>query len=223
VAKTITGSGSIVAGGGNLGKIRLEAYTLSFTGTVNTSSSLVNAPGPISAASNPSLLGGLPNLTFASIGGTTPPSNPSGSIVTADMQLTAGTTNPVPVSLSASNTPVGTAFSIRVIPSSGNPSISVTNPSTGTFSNSTASGSVTLPQNQVNVLMAFANFVIPQQIAALLPEIDGEEIDRMRLASAPGENSALHFITRSGREVPAREVVEEEMLAMLWREVSLNH
>ncbi|TAK07106.1 MAG: hypothetical protein EPO39_07295 [Candidatus Manganitrophaceae bacterium] len=220
VAKTITGTGSISATSG--GKIRLEAYTLSQTGSINPPASLATAPGPISAASNPSLLGGLPTLTFASIGGMTPPANPTGSTATPDVQLAAGTTNPVPISLAAANTPVGTAFSIRVIPSSGSPSTVATNPSTGTFSNSTASGNVTLQQNQVNVLMAFANFTIPQQIAALLPRIDGEEIDRLMLASRPGEGSALHFVTPSGREVPAREVVGEEMLARLWREVALG-
>ena len=219
VAKTITGTGSISA---SSGRIRLEAYTPSMTGTIVPTASVVNAPGPISAASNPSLLGGLPTLTFASIGGTTPPANPTGSTATPDVQLAAGTTNPVPISLAAANTPVGTAFSIRVIPSSGSPSTVATNPSTGTFSNSTASANVTLQQNQVNVLMAFGNFTIPQQIAALLPTIDGEEIDRLMLASKPGENSSLHFVTKSGREVPAREVVGEEMLAMLWRTVALG-
>lgn len=222
VAKTITGTGSLTVGGGSAGRIRLEAYSLSFTGTGSTTASVVNAPGPISAASNPSLLGGLPTLTFSSIGGMSPPSNPTGSTATPDLQLAAGTTNPVPVSLAAANTPVGTAFAVRVIPSSGLPSTIATNPSTGTFSNSTASGNVTFPQNQTSVLIAFANFTIPLQTAALLPKIDGEEIDRLMLASQPGEGSALHFVTKSGREVPAREVVGEEMLAMLWREVALS-
>lgn len=222
VAKTITGTGSLTVGGGTAGRIRLEAYSFSYTGTNSTTASVVNAPGPISAASNPSLLGGLPTLTFSSIGGMSPPSNPTGSTATPDLQLAAGTTNPVPVSLAAANTPVGTAFAVRVIPSSGLPSTIATDPSTGTFSNSTASGSVTLPQNQTSVLIAFANFTIPLQTAALLPRIDGEEIDRLMLASQPGEGSALHFVTKSGREVPAREVVGEEMLAMLWREVALS-
>lgn len=221
-AKTITGTGSLTVGGGTTGRIRLEAYSFSYTGTNSTTASVVNAPGPISAASNPSLLGGLPTLTFSSIGGMSPPSNPTGSTATPDLQLVAGTTNPVSVSLAATNTPVGTAFAVRVIPSSGLPSNIATSPSTGTFSNSTVSGSVTLPQNQTSVLIAFANFTIPLQTAALLPRIDGEEIDRLMLAAQPGEGSALHFVTKSGREVPAREVVGDEMLAMLWREVALS-
>ncbi|MCG3116641.1 MAG: hypothetical protein LLH30_13250 [Candidatus Manganitrophus sp. SA1] len=225
VAHTINGTGSLVAsttnpnGVSSSGRTRLEAYQFSFAGG---GGSVAFAPGPISAASSPSLLGGLPTLTFTSIGGVVPPSTLTGAYATPDVQLASGTTNPVPVSLAAANTPVGTVFSVRVLPFVGSSTTFSSSPSTGTFTSSTASADLTLPQNQASILIAFANFTIPLQTAALLPRIDGEEIDRLMLASQPGEGSALHFVTKSRREVPAREIVGEEMLAMLWREVALS-
>ncbi len=213
-AAQITGTGTLHALGGSSpsgcgqaagGRIRVETFTLGFTGTHNPSASFSAAPGPVTAASNPALAN-LPTLTFSSIGGVAAPATPGGSYTTADVSLPQGMTNPVPVTLAASNMPVGTVFTVRLIPQAGAASTVNTGPSTGTFSSSTATASVTFPSGQVSVLNASASFTLPAQVAGLYPLIDGEPVERVMVAAGYGEPSTVTLITRSGKEVPAAQV-----------------
>ena len=71
----------------------------------------------------------------------------------------------------------------------------------GTFTNATATIPVDAPLGQVSVLDALANFALPQ-LASLLPNLNGEPADRIMLAGAWGQPSAVSVITKSGREIP---------------------
>jgi hypothetical protein len=159
----------------------------------------------VTATSSPALIN-LPTLRISAVGGVAAPASPSGSYTTADVSLPPGTTNPVLVTLTASNIPVGTVFTVRLIPQAGAASTVNTGPSTGTFSSSTATASVTFPSGQVSVLNASASFTLPAQVAGLYPLIDGEPVERVMVAAGYGEPSTVTLITRSGKEVPAEQV-----------------
>lgn len=119
---------------------------------------------------------------------------------TRDVSLPAGTTNPVPIVLTANNIPFGTVFTIRVIPQLSTIT-SVTMPAaTGTFETATTTATVTLPTGQVSVLNAFGSFTLPQ-LASLLPLIDGEPVDRVMVAATHGDLSTVTLLTKSGKEV----------------------
>jgi hypothetical protein len=121
---------------------------------------MVTTPGPVTAASYPALIN-LPTLTITSVGGIATPGTPGGLYATADVVLPAGTTNPVTISLTATNTPVGTTFSVRLLQQFAN-SVTVTSTaSTGTFASSTATASMTLPVTQINVLQAWGALTLP--------------------------------------------------------------
>lgn len=225
VAPEISGTGTLQAvaglGGGPCsgstpGRVRLEAFTHGYAGTSNPVFSTAVSPGPVTDASSPALVN-LPTLTISSIGGEASSATPVASYTTADVSLPSGTTNPVPVVLAATNTPVGTVFTVKLIPQFAAPT-EYTAPSIGTFSNSTATIDVTFPQGQVSLINAYASFTLPVQIAAALPLIEGEPVERVLLAAEEGEG-ALMLVTRSGKEYPAKKVLGEVRLAALWSEL----
>jgi hypothetical protein len=117
-----------------------------------------------------------------------------------------GTANPVPVSIAATNIPLNTVFSVRLLRQFGDPVNVGSTASTGTFASSTATANVTLPPGEVSLLLVSANFTLPQ-IASLFPLIDGEPVERIMVAAAYGQPSTVTLITRSGREVPAEQVL----------------
>lgn len=217
VAQQITGTGTLNAGGGtggglNPGRIRLEAFTLGFGGIITPTSALSSstAPGPVTASSTPALIN-LPTLTISSVGGGAGPTTPGGSYATADVSLPPGTTNPVSVTLTAGNTPVGTVFTVRLLPQFGVATSVSSFASTGTFATSTATATVNFPTGQVSVLNAFGSFTLPQ-IASLFPLIDGEAVDRILVAAAYGEPSSVTLITTSGRDIPVDRLSNEDLV-----------
>lgn len=209
VSNQILGSGSLqarnVTTGGifptSTGRIRLEAFTLNFAGSMNPIASQTFAPGPINSASVPALIN-LPTLAISSIGNMPSPAVPAGSYGTADVALPVGTTNPVVVNVAATNMPVGSPSVIRLklIPRTAPPTVvDITASQTGTFASSTASGSLTFPAGQISIVQAFATFTLTGLVARLLPEIDGERVDRVELASTHGSASTLTLLTASGK------------------------
>jgi hypothetical protein len=228
VAPTIDGIGQVQAvrgpyGGPNCGmplasdgRIRIEAFTLSgFSGTVVPTPSVANAPGPVSPAGNPALAN-VPTLQFASIG--TPPqpipTTQSASYSTPDVTLPAGTTGSVPVVLSATNTPVGppTVITVRLIPQGVASSVTVVGTNhTGTFASSSATVDLPLTTG-VTVLQAHAAMNLIGQTASLFPLIDGEPVERVMVAAAPGESSSLSLVTKSGKERRLDEMSIEDQL-----------
>ncbi len=211
VASEIIGAGSLEALGGpgvagcaqpgGDGRIRLEAVTLGFAGTSTPIFSSASAAGPVTVSSTPAVMN-LPTLTISSVGGIATPTASGGSFTSADLVLPQGTTNPVPIVLTATNTPVGAVFSVRLITQSGIFALANSAPSTGTFAVSTATINFNFAPGQVNLLNAFASFTLPQ-VASLFPLIDGEPVEYMLLAANYGEPSTVTLITRSGQTIQA--------------------
>jgi hypothetical protein len=164
----------------------------------------VDTPGPITANSTPSLID-LPILTISSVGGETSPPNPGGSFTSADVSLPNGTTNPVPVTLTANNIPVGTVFTVKLIPPFANPTSVNSSASTGTFSSATATANINFPQGQISVLNAFGSFTLPQMASNPFPVfVEGEKVEKIKVAAVYGGDSSIYLVTESGREVPYR-------------------
>ncbi|MBN4054613.1 hypothetical protein JYT87_02780 [Nitrospira defluvii] len=232
VAPQVDGSGSLDANGGatitnfggaavcnsRAGLTRIETFNLGFTGSVSTTSIV---PGPVTSASTPALIT-LPTLAISSVGGISSPTIPSGSFTTADISLPAGSVNPVPVTLTITNTPVGTLFSVILLPQNAFQTIVSSTPSTGTFSSSTATANLTFPLGQVSLLNVFSTFTLPTQVASLFPLIDGEAVERVMLAAKFGQPSTLTLVTKSGKEIPAKEVMNEKQFVLLWKEVVIQ-
>ena len=213
--QALGGFGPGFASGTN-GRIRIEAFVIPSFGSINPVPSTSFSPGPVNASSNPSLLN-LPTLSIGTIGGIASPLSPSGSLTSADVALPAGTTNPVTVTVNATNTPVGTIFTVKLTPQFAIASAVSTGPSTGSFSSSIASADITFPVGIISLIDAFASFSIPDQLASLVPSINGESIERVMLAAKMGQDSTLTLVTKSGKKIPAKEVMSNEKLALLWK------
>jgi hypothetical protein len=189
------GSGiGIGAGGGSAGRLRVEAHT-------NTASLNVNTVAPSVAPPSAVALGNAPALTITSIGGVPTPTAPAGSFSTPDVTLPAAVSNPVIVTLAAANIPPGTSVIVTVKGQTGG-SAAVTAALTGTASSSTASTSITLPENQPSIVMATATFMLAAVGSAPL-YADGEVVDRVRVSTVDGGVSETVWITQTGRELSA--------------------
>lgn len=217
VAPEVSGNGILQANGftscssngdGRPGGIRLEAFTLGFTGTLDPVPSTSVAPGPITASSNPALIN-LPTLTISSVGGVSPPSTPAASYTTADIALPAGTTNPVSITLNVTNTPIDTIFKVKLIPQFAAHTVVSAAALTGNFASSTTTASVTFPAGQVSIINAYAEFTLPSQMAGLYPLIDGEPAERVLLAAAYGEGSTVTLISKSGKQMRVDAALKE--------------
>lgn len=222
VAPQITGTGTLSAVGGSQpltssggnGLIRLEAFTQGFTGS-STPVPSTGSPGPVTAASTPALVN-LPTLTISSVGSVAAPGTPGGSYTTADVALPLGTTNPVSVTLTVTNTPVGTIFTVRLLPQFGGTATNVTSTATaGTFASATATANVTFPTGAVSVLNAFGSFTLPTLTAALFPLIDGEPVDQILVAATYGAPSTVSLVTRSGKEMPVAKLSPEDQVRVM--------
>ena len=208
-----TGSLSVVPGGptsvcadsGGNGRIRLEAFVNTFSGTTNPSSSVSigSGPGPVAATSNPALTG-LPTLTISSVGGINAPSVTTGNLGTPDLALPQGTANPLTVVITTNNIPADTTFTVRVSPKfGGEVDVSSTaSADTGNPGEASATAQINLPAGEIVTLSAFADFTI--QTASLFPLINGEEVGRVLVTSNFGEKSQLTFVTKSGKIIPQK-------------------
>lgn len=238
VAPEVLGTGQIqaVAGAGSCsgaqavgnGRIRVEAFaTQGFTGTTLPVASVSNVPGAVSPAGNPALEN-VPTLAIASVGGVAVPSVIAASYFTPDLALAPGTTNPVPVVVTATNTPVGapTSIALRLIPQSpGTATLTPASDHTGTFASSTATINATLPTGQVTVMHAIAGMTLTGQTASLFPQIDGEPVERVMVAANPGEPSTLSLVTKSGRQVRVDELRPDQQIqvARAWQILKETH
>ena len=198
IAPTLTGVGQLVAqggAGGAAGRIRLEASTLTYTGSTTP---LASTAFPL-AVFPPA---GQPTLTIASIGGIAAPAMPSGSFLAApDVLLPVGTTNPVPVVLTAGNIPLGTTIQVTATPQSGSKTSALSSGLAGTLASSTATANISLNLTQTSVLTATATFPLVASAGSGPIYADGEEVTHIKVAAVLGGGSSLTYITRSGREV----------------------
>jgi hypothetical protein len=225
--QAIRGTGSCGTAPGD-GRIRVEAFaTQGFTGTTAPVASVSNVPGAVSPAGNPALEN-VPTLAIASVGGLAVPSTIAASYFAPDMALAPGTTNPVPVVINATNTPVGapTSIALRSIPQSpGTASLTTASDHTGTFASSSATINATLAVGQVTVLQAIAGMTLTGQTASLFPQIDGEPVERVLLAASPGEASTISLVTKSGREVRVDQLraQQQQQVARAWQILKETH
>ena len=220
--RAIGGSPCSGTGGtpGGDGRIRLEASSLAgFTGSAIPTPSISTVPGAVSAVGDPVLVN-VPTLAIASIGGQSLPPTMTASYFVPDITLPLATTNPVPVALTATNTPVGapTAMAVRLIPQSGSWTDVPVTSHTGTFASSTASADVTFPVGRVSVVQAIASFTLTGQTASLFPLIDGEPVERVMVAASPGEPSTVSLVSKSGKEVRLDQLRAEDRIkvALAW-------
>jgi hypothetical protein len=228
IAPTVTGAGQLLAQGGGTGlyggpgasgRVRLEATTLTYTGSTT--------PLPTTALPQPVFPGtGQPTLAIASVGGIAPPATPSGSFLAApDILLPTGTTNPIEVVLTASNIPLGTVIQVTATPQTGAKATANSGGLAGSVASSTATASITLSLSQVSVLTATATFPLvasagggaiyaagpvrsPERVegsSGPVPSfVEGEEITHIRVAAVFGGGTRVTYLTRSGREVALR-------------------
>ena len=219
VLRAIGGAPCIGGTAGGDGRIRLEGSTTEFTGSAIPVPSTSLSLGAVSPVGSP-VLANVPTLAIASIGGQALPSTTAASYFVPDLTLPLGTANPVPVALSATNTPVGvpTAMAVRLLPQSGSWTDVPVTTHTGTFASSTASADVTFPVGRVSVVQAIASFTLTGQTASLFPLIDGEPVERVMVAATPGAPSTVSLVTQSGREVGLDQLRAEDRIrvALAW-------
>jgi hypothetical protein len=218
IATTLATSGALYARGGSggqagagtggLGRIRLEAYNLTVSGT-RSPEATQSLPLSVFPAA------GQPALSIASVAAVAVPATPSGSFLTApDVLLPSGTTNPVPVVLSAANVPLGTTIQVTATPQSGAKTTATSTGLAGTFASSTATATLTVSLTQTSVLTATATFPLvasagegPLYAAGPVPSlVEGEEVTHVRLVAALGGPTITTYLTRSGREIPGTSV-----------------
>lgn len=186
----VSGVGREFGGAGGNGRIRLEAFKLTFlSGTTPTYTS--STPGPVFIPAP------APTLNFTSVKGVAVPSAPVGSYSSPDITLPASTTNPITVALAASNIPGGTSVEVSSIPQFGSKTTTTVILS-GTTNSSTATASINIVLDKVNVLSAQVTFI--QTASLMFPEIDGEKVELAMLTSTLGQGSMLTYVTVSGRE-----------------------
>jgi hypothetical protein len=196
IGNTITGAGLISAKGGSLGynyrggqgRIRIEAYTNSYTPGTDPPYTY-GQPGGVFPSN-------IPSLAITSIAGVSAPATPTGSYATPDVLLPNTTTNPVAVNISAANIPAGTTVAVTVTPQYGSSS-TVNTTLSGTDTSSAASANVTLSTQYSNVITAQATFTL---LASMYYE--NEKIAKVRVTTTTGKESHAVYITESGKEIP---------------------
>lgn len=216
VAPQVTQQGTVQAKGGNnscvggggfgyAGRVRIECTTCTLNAT-DPVASTSNTLGPITAASTPALTA-LPTLTITNVAGSTVPATPTGSHASPDLSLAASTPSELTVTLTATNVPVPTQFTVKMMPAMGEPLFFPSTYSTGSFASSTATATVRIPPGVVNVLTAYMSFT---QVAGGFPLIDGEEVERVLLAAPLADDSDALVLLQSGRAVALSDLAPQD-------------
>ena len=151
---------------GSGGTIRIEGDATQFNVTVNGQSTgtVVATAGPVQPANTPT-------LHITSVGDIQVSATPSGNVNTPDVTFQTPPADPVTVTLTASNIPLGTSAKIRVTPQSGSFTEVTSSAFTGSAASSTATASVTIPPG-FGAITASATFTCDGVICALLPAKD---------------------------------------------------
>ncbi len=217
IANTISGNGTISAtgggggsgyqrsdtcwariygGGGSVGRIRLEAVSVTRTAGTNPSFSL---GFPYAAVPT-----NVPTLTITSVGGVEVPAVTTGSYRNPDVMLPFNVKNPMTVVVTAANIPVDNRVTVKASPQVGLVS-SGTGSLSGTDTSSTASVQLNISTAYPSVLTASVTF----QLASLgigLIYAQGEPVEKVRVEAAMGGGSTMTYITASGKEIPAKQL-----------------
>ena len=174
---------------GSVGRIRLEAESITYSGASNPSYT-TDVPGPI-------FLAGLPSLRIASVAGTAVPANPTGS---ADVTLPANVTNPVTVGLESTNVPTGNTVRVKLIPAYGDPIEAQSPAIAGTAASGSTSVQINLPQGP-SVLQATTTYTVVVAMGEALSRFaQNERVEKVQLIATMGGPGQAKLITISGKE-----------------------
>ncbi len=184
---------SIIGGAGGSGRIRFEANTVSRSAGTTPAYSY-SYPTTVFVAN-------IPTLSITSVGGAAVPSAPSGLYGSPDVTLPSTTTNPVSITVTASNIPVGTTVTISSVPEYGSPA-SATGFLSGTTASSSTTAQLTLSTQYPCILTATATFTIQTAMY-----YQGEKIEKVAVASAIGKGTEVTYITETGKRVKAEELI----------------
>ena len=202
VATEFTGSGNIYVGGGTRpdgprasgGFVRIEASINTYSGSIDSAAggsflSFPTAPVPAN----------LPTLRITSVAGTAAPQNPKAGLLAPDITFANAISTPITVLVGASNVPLTTPVSVKVVPAVGSPTSATTGGLAGSVANSSASAIVTLPPG-AGVITASATFNVGGQQALLnsLPLIDGERPTQVEVVADAEGRSRTYLIAKSG-------------------------
>ena len=150
-SQTFTGAGLIRANGGGsitynqaggyssagvIGRIRIDATTNSFAGTITPAASFgtpFNTPLPATA----------PSVRLVSINNVAVPATPGGSFVSPDVTINASTA--VSINIAAANVPLGTVVNLYLASETGTDQAIACAPLAGSVASSTATCSATFP------------------------------------------------------------------------------
>jgi hypothetical protein len=198
VATTMTGAGRIFVGGNEnnyyeytsySGRVRIEAESTTYTGTTYPTY-IADTPAPV-------FLSNVPSLKIVNVGGSAVPANPTG---VADLTFPATLVNPVTISLTTTNVPVGNTVLVKVIPANG-PVIEAVSPAiTGTNASGTASVSVNLPQGPSTLQAMTTYTVVVAMGEALSQYAKNERVEKVQIIASLGGTGFAKLITVSGKE-----------------------
>jgi hypothetical protein len=206
IANTISGFSSVLARGGSgsfgavsmtaasggKGRIRIEAFTMSLSGTIDPPAS--SGLPTVVALTNP------PTLQITSVAGQSAPATPTGGSGGVDITLPTQT-GPVDIQVAGHQVPTGTTVTVTVLPETGAP-VTATGTLSGTLDSSTTSVSLTLPSG-LSFITASATFSSGGSASLESPFLIGEEpVEKVRVAAQYGGRSSITYITRSGKEIP---------------------
>lgn len=186
---------------GSVGRIRLEAETITRTAASSPTAS-IGQPGSLFVA-------GLPGLVISSVAGVAAPAAPTG---TADITLPATTANPVIVVFTTSGVPVGNTVKLTVTPQRGDMISAISPALTGTTESATANVQVTLPSGP-STLQAQTTYTIVAALGdALSTYANNERVEKVTLTAALGKPGTVTLITVSGKEfeVPAATLAQAQ-------------
>jgi len=189
---------SVEGGAGSPGRVRVEAFTNTLAVNLGTSSVGVLSSGAPTSVTLPN----APSLRITAVGGVAAPATPTGSFTVADVILPPTTTNPVTVSLTAANIPIGTTVTVTVKGLYDAGTSTVSTPLTGTLASSTANASVTIPTNEPSIIGAFASFMLATATVGAPLYLGGNEVERVRVTAAPTGPSTVSYLTKAGHEIP---------------------
>lgn len=183
-------------GRGGAGYIRIEAYDLNgFAPQITPANAGFSTTTP-----KPAIPINAQQLRIVSVAGVNAPANPSGSFVGPDIILPATQSNPVTVTLAATNLPLTTNVQVVVVPENAAATTVQASALTGTLASSTASASVTLPSSSC-LIYATATVDLTQISELKLPLIEGEKVLKMEIATSLGGQSEITYITESGKRI----------------------
>lgn len=208
VSNTLNVSGSIRACWTNnnsigpwCGVVRLEATSLSFTGT--------SIPAATLSPINPDVVSSSqPQLTIQSIAGYSVPAYAGTRFDTIDVLLPNQIQDPVNVVVSATNIPTGTEVNIGFVSGSTG---GITSPCNlaGTFASSSCTATISnLNRTAVTYLLATAAFTPPGLIAQYNPT-GPYHVSKIRLEAAMGVKPKYVFLDGSGKIIDTSKIRRE--------------